>query len=116
MKRYEATVEVTHEEWEAIQASFSVDLREGEEGYNEEVINKYDLRAGTNPIGLIFEFENGTKIYMGWYIEEFGGLVEWGDDNMNTLSTDYELELETEFTGSTEEDSACKYVCKIIVK
>lgn len=35
---------------------------------------------------------------------------------MNTLSTDYELELETEFTGSTEEDSACKYVCKIIIK
>lgn len=62
MKRYEATVEVTHEEWEAIQASFSVDLREGEERYNEEVINKYDLRAGTNPLGLMFEFENGTKM------------------------------------------------------
>lgn len=116
MKRYKATAEVMHEEWEAIQASFSVDLREGEERYNEEVINKYDLRAGTNPLGLMFEFENGTKIYMGWYIEEFGGLVEWGDDNMNTLSTDYELGLETEFTESTEKESDITYVCKIIIK
>ena len=113
---YTATATLTRQEWEAIQASFSVDLREDEEGYNEEVINKYDLRAGTNPIGLNFKFDNGTEIYLGWYVEEFGGLVEWGDDNMNTLSTDYELELETEFTGSTEKDADCHYVCKIIIE
>lgn len=47
MKRYKATAEVMHEEWEAIQASFSVDLREGEERYNETVADGYYARLFT---------------------------------------------------------------------
>lgn len=108
-----ATVSVTKEEWEAIQASFSIDLREDFEGYDEETINKYDFRVGTCPISFEFDFEDGTRIGCGWYIEEFGGYIEWGDfEDYSTLSTDYELSEETSF----EQDNGNKYICRFVIE
>ncbi|MDE6410615.1 MAG: hypothetical protein K2K81_10305, partial [Muribaculaceae bacterium] len=87
--KHTATVQVTKQEWEAIQASLRVDLREDTEGYDEELINKYDLRAGTNPATYVFKFEDGREIIMDWYVEEFGGAINWYDDGVgDTLTGD----------------------------
>lgn len=106
---YTAKVQITKEEWEAIQASFSVDLREDVEGYNEEIINKYDFRAGTNPNTWIFIFEDGTKIYLDWFVEEFGGVVRWFDESeMESLDeSSYDLQNQTVFDAPNGD----KYIC-----
>lgn len=105
---FTCTIKIHKDEWEAIQASFHIDLREEDPCYNEEVINRYDFRAGTNPANFTFEFADGTKIFLGWYVEEFGGVVEWGDEELNTLDSGYELATRTEFIDN---ESGNVYVC-----
>lgn len=114
--KYIATVEVTKEEWEAIQASLSVDLREYEDGYDEEIINKYDFRAGTNPATFYFVFENGERIICDWYIEEFGGAINWFDETLlDTIDGDtFELKEETVFNAPFDDEYICRF--KIIEK
>lgn len=107
--KYTDIVKISRKDWEAIQASFFVDLREDEECYDEEVIREHNLRAGTNPLSFEFKFADGTVIYLGWYVEEFGGVVEWGDNNYETLGSEGELEVRTEFIDK-ETDNV--YVCE----
>lgn len=108
-KIYKDVIQITKEEWEAIQASFSIDLREEEQGYNEEIINKYDFRAGTNPMSFEFNFEDGDIIYLGWYVEEFGGVVEWGDKEGSTLESGYDLDTHTKFTDNNGNVYVCEF-------
>lgn len=108
---YTATVQVTREEWEAIQASFSVDLREDIEGYDEEIIDKYDFRVGTNPNTFLFHFADGTRIYCDWFVEEFGGVIRWFDENeLESLDeSSYDLQFNTKFEASNEDEYICHF-------
>lgn len=109
---YKDVKQIKRKEWEAIQASFSVTLVEGTEDYNKEIIDKYDFRAGTNPMSFQFNFENGEVIYLGWYVEEFGGAVEWGDSNGSTIESEFDLDLRTEFTETNSAGETISYVCE----
>lgn len=112
MEKYVATVNVTKEEWEAIQASFSVDLREDVEGYNEEIIDKYDFRAGTNPETFTFHFEDGLEVVVDWYVEEFGGAIRWYSSLEEDYipADDYELHEEETFISNNGDHYTCKFI------
>lgn len=107
--KYTDTVKISRKDWEAIQASFFVDLREDGDLYDEEVIRENNLKAGTNPLSFKFKFADKTEIYLGWYVEEFGGVVEWGDNEYNTLGSEAELDIRTEFI---DEETTNVYVCE----
>lgn len=133
MQIKEDIIDITKEEWEMIRDSFDIDFRVVDENRNplpesevdtdlirmgdfqeiSDKIKKWDFRAGTNPLTFIFEFDNGEKIYCAFYVEEFGGVVEWSFESDYDAQSEFMLEERTEWdvynkhTGEID----IKYVC-----
>lgn len=132
MQILEDIIRVTKDEWNFLQDAFKVDMRAIDEngdplpkedlerefsiGNGEEMaelIRTHDFKVGTNPITYTFEFDNGEKIYLNLYIEEWGGLVEWTFDSDQDGEAEYDLELRTEWDQYNKHTGEIdiKYVC-----
>ena len=131
MQIKEDIINITKAEWEMIQAGFEVDLRALDEDGNPlpaeelealnignaeeiaEIVKKYDFEAGTNPLSFYFEFDDGMEIYLSFYMEEFGGVVEWGFNNDMDSESEYWLEQRSEWDKYNKNtgESDIKYVC-----
>lgn len=132
MQILEDIIRISRAEWNMLQDAFKVDMRAIDEngdalpkedlerdlsiGNGEEMaelIRTHDFRVGTNPASYTFEFDNGEKIYLNLYIEEWGGLVEWTFDSDQDGEAAYDLELCTEWDQYNKHTGEIdiKYVC-----
>lgn len=134
MKTFTATVNIPRDVWDAIHASFDIDFRCVDENMDplseaemdpdfyhldvqqvSDLIKKYKLDVGTSPWACEFKFEGGFAIYFDWFVEEFGGVVRWGDSDLNSLDEhDMYLEQETVFneTDADTQEVTAQYICK----
>lgn len=134
MKTFTSIADIPRDVWDAIQASFDIDFRCVDENMDplpeaqmnpdfhhldvqrvSGLIKKYNLDVGTSPWACEFKFEDGTEIYFDWFVEEFGGVVRWGDSDLNSLDEhDYELDQETVFnaTDTDTQEVEAQYICR----